>query len=188
MPGRRPLRAFVALALALVALLAPSPTSAQSGVSVLREPVLYDTPWGDFPIGRLVPGARLRLTPPAGARVEVSVASVGDSSVQVRSPTADSLVTLSFTELRLYPRVEVHAIPRTRDRAGNLGFAVGVVLGGVAGGILHYNGGTSLARRAKPQSLGEDIAGMAAFGGFVGFMTGRLVIARARWRLVSFPR
>ncbi len=188
MPGPSHVRTVAFAAFFAAALSAPAIARAQSPATVLREPPLYDTPWGDFPLGRVVPGARLRLTPPTGAQTEVRVASIGDSAIKVRSPLRDSLLTLSFADLRAYPRVEVHAIPRTRDRDGNLGLLVGAVVGGVAGGILHYHGGTSLARRAQPQSVGEDVAGMASLGAFVGWMTGRLVIGRARWRPVTIPR
>ncbi len=151
----------------------------------LPEPFLFDTPWGDFPLERLRPGARLRLTSAVGRR-EVRLAAILDSTLDVRSPAGDSLPPLTFAELRALRLVEVRAIPAWRDRAGNIGFVVGAALGALVGAARHRRSDGSAGDRHQP-SLGEDVAAGASLGCFVGWMTGRLVIARARWRPVSLP-
>jgi hypothetical protein len=172
----------------LVAALMPFTLHAQSTVRrTIPEPVLFDTPWGDFPLERATPGARLRLTTLSGQRTIVRLAEISDSTVRVRSTSGDSLPSLTFAQLRALPRVEVRAIPLWRDRAGTYGLAAGALLGGITFGIARHNGWHQYYKNGKQSSVAENVAAGAGFGAFVGWMTGRLVIARPRWRSVTVP-
>jgi len=178
----------VRLLASILALLLMSATAHAQWPSAgqMPEPQLVDTPWGDFPLERLQPGARLRLTSADGRRVEVRLAALVDSTLNIRSAGGDSLPPLTFADLRALRSVEVRARPAWRERAGNIGFVTGAVLGALAGAATHKSPSRSAADRHHP-SMGEDIGAGASVGLFVGWMTGRAVVARARWRPVTIP-
>jgi hypothetical protein len=174
-----------AVFLILLLLLALSPSHAQRPASArLPEPRLVDTPWGDFPVERLRPGARLRLTSAAG-RTELRLAALVDSTLDLRSTAGDSLPPLTFAELRALRRVEVYAEPAWRERAGNIGFVVGAVIGALAGAVAHTRRDRAAGDR-RP-GLWDDIGASTSLGFGVGYVTGRMVIGRARWRPVTLP-
>ena len=175
------------LASVLALLVASAPAHAQwPAAGQLPEPQLVDTPWGDFPLERLQPGARLRLTSADGRQMEVRLAALVDSTLDIRSAGGDSLPPLTFADLRALRSVEVRARLTWRERAGNIGFVTGAVLGALAGAAAHKSPSRSAAERHHP-SMGEDVAAGASVGLFVGWMTGRAVVARARWRTVMIP-
>ena len=149
----------------------------------LPEPMLVDTPWGDFPLERLLPGARLRLTSPSG-RTVVQVAALRDSTLDVYSAGGDSLPPLTFAQLRTLQRVEVRARPVWGERAGNYGLLIGAAAGALVGVAAHNGPSTGRWHRA---SLSDAVLSWAGVGSFAGFMTSRLVIARTRWRPVTLP-
>jgi hypothetical protein len=60
------------------------------------------------------------------------------------------------------------------------------VIGALAGAAAHRRVGASAGDRHQA-SMGEDVAAGAAIGCFVGWLTGRTVIGRARWRPVTIP-
>lgn len=69
------------------------------------EPLLRETPRGDFPLERILPGARLRLTSAAGQRVERRLLAISDNIIELRAPTGDSTVHVTSTALRAYRHV-----------------------------------------------------------------------------------
>src|SRR5947209_755858 len=97
-------------------LITPALALAQQPARPLPEPILFDTPWGDFPLERAQPGARLRLVSPTGKRV-VRIIRIADSTLDVQSVNGDSLPPLTFAQLRDFRAVEVRAIPAWHDRA-----------------------------------------------------------------------
>jgi hypothetical protein len=177
-------------ALLLLALLAPfgaAPLAAQAvPPERLPEPLLRETPWGDFPLERLLPGARLRLTSADGQRVERRLLTLGDSTVELRTPSGDSALTVSFTTLHAYRRIEVRAIPRWGDRVGTASTISGTLLGGLAGAVIHNTRKPSSAAVHRRSRL-DDIASVATIGGLVGWEIGIHTLGRPRWRPVTLP-
>jgi hypothetical protein len=162
---------------------------AQPPVSAVPiEPRLVDTPWGDFPLERLQPGARLRLTSPDGGRIEARVAVMCDSALDLRSVSGALPPTLSFTDLRAFRAVEVRAMPVWRERYSTIALVGGAVVGALAGAAMHDDGDDSGGSgRGHQASLGEDVAMGASLGGFVGWATVRYILGRVRWRPVTLP-
>lgn len=174
------------LVVAIMLLLA-SPLFAQgSPSSRIREPLLRETPWGDFPLERLLPGARLRLTSADGQRVERQVLSLGDSIVELRAPDSGSTFQLSFDSLRAYRLVEVRAIPAWSRRVGPASVVGGALLGATAGAIIHNSRKPSSAAVHRPGRF-CDIAGVATVGALLGWEVGIHTLGRPRWRPVTLP-
>ena len=148
------------------------------------EPLLHETQWGDFPLERLLPGARLRLTDSTGREVERRVVALYDSSLELRTSSGDSLPPISFATLRHFQRVEVHAFPRWRTRATNVSLAAGVVLGMAVGAIVNNNRSTSTTQHYP---LLGDMAGCGVIGGLIGWEVGGIVIGGRHWRRVTVP-
>jgi hypothetical protein len=69
--------------------------------------------------------------------------------------------------------------PRLFDTPCNIGFIAGAVLGALAG-VARHNSGGGLRSDGRQVSLGENVAAHASVGSFVGWMTGRAVVGRAR--------
>ncbi len=152
----------------------------------LPEPRLRETPWGDFPLERILPGARLRLTAADGHRAERRLLAIGDSIVTLSAPTIDSTVHVTFTALRVYRQVEVRALPRWSDRVGPASATGGALLGAVAGAIIHNSRKPSSAAVHRRSRL-DAIAGFATVGGLVGWEIGIHTLGRPRWRPVTLP-
>ncbi len=166
--------------MATAILLAPSISGAQQRPLSPTEPLLTDTPWGDFPVGRLAPGARLRLTSGDGARV-VQLLTLGDSTLQVRSTAGETLPILSFGELRSYRLVEVRAKRATRERTSNIALLVGAAAGAALGAVTYSPTDPRWRNRA------ESMAAVACLGSFVGWYSVQIYFARPRWRPVTLP-
>ena len=183
MPARKTI-GFVAL---VATLLSPRAAPAQQFASrSLPEPLLIDTPWGDFPLERVRSGARLRLTSPGRQRIEVQLASLRDSTLDIRSPNGDSLPPLTFADLRSFREVEVRALRRWSETPGKIGAVVGTVLGAAAGFAVHNARGRS-AHGKNAVSLTEDVAIMSGAGFYIGGLAGRGFTMHARWRPVTIP-
>jgi hypothetical protein len=170
-----------------LAVLAAPPLGAQVfAPSGLPEPLLRETPWGDFPLERLVRGARLRLTSADGRQVEELLLSLGDSAVELQTPSGDSMTHVTFTALRSYRRIEVRALPAWSDRVGPASVAAGALLGAVAGSIIHNSRKPSSAAVHRRSRL-DDMTGVATIGGLVGWEIGIHTLGRPRWRPVTMP-
>ena len=152
----------------------------------LPEPVLRETPWGDFPLDRLLPGARLRLTSAKGERSEEQLLALADSSVELRAFGADSTFCLSLTALREFQTVEVRALPAWSTRVGPASVVGGALLGAVAGAIIHNSRKPSSAAVHRRGRF-DDIASVANIGGLVGWEVGIHTLGRPRWRPVTLP-
>ena len=176
----------VTLGIALALLASPSLAAQQSPGPLLPEPLLRETPWGDFPLERLLPGARLRLTSPDGQRVERQLLSLGDSIVELRTPDGDATLRLSFDSLRAYRVVEVRAIPAWSRRIGPASVIGGALLGAAAGAIIHNRRKPSSAAVHRHGRL-DDIASVASIGALVGWEVGLQTLGRPRWRPVTLP-
>jgi len=174
------------LAIALMFMGAATVAAQLPATDQIREPLLRDTPWGDFPLERLLPGARLRLTTPDGRRIERRVLALGDSSLELRAPSGESLPSVSFAALHAYRKVEVRALPAWSDKVGTPSAVGGAILGAVAGVIIH--------NQRKPSSpavhrhgLLDDMASFSVVGGLVGWEIGIQTLGRRRWRMVTLP-
>ena len=178
----------VRLASVLVLLAAPaSRLHAQASPQArLPEPLLRETPWGDFPLERLLPGAHLRLTSADGERAEHQVVAISDSVVELRALAGDSTIHATFTALRAYRLVEVRALPRWSGRVGPASVVGGALLGAVAGSIIHNSRKPSSAAVHRRSRL-DDMTGVATIGGLVGWEIGIHTLGRPRWRPVAFP-
>ena len=175
------------LACVLAALLGPALTSAQARpAEPLREPPLFDTQWGDFPLERVQPGARLRLTWPDGRREEVQVTTLVDRTLSIQSNDGYALPPLTFADLRAFRLVEVRAMPAWRERAGNIGFIAGAAVGALAGLAVHKGRGDTPRGEDAP-TLFDDVGAYASMGFLAGWLTGRHVVGRVRWRVVTVP-
>ncbi len=178
---------IVLLALLLIA---PMMTAAQPPAAVtpprLPEPRLVDSPWGDFPLQRLQPGARLRLTSPEGQRSEAQVITVRDSAIDLRAQSGAPVTSMTLSDLRALRAFEVKALPLNNRRNEIGGLIAGAALGALIAAAVHKdpNGGT--ANSDKP-SREERIATTAGAGAFFGWYIGWRVLGRARWRPVSLP-
>jgi len=173
--------------LVALVLLGVRPLAAQEPLSPrLPEPLLRETPWGDFPLERLLPGARLRLTSLDGQHIERQLVALGDSVLELRAPVGDPTLRVSFTALRAYRKVEVRALPRWSDRVGVASVAGGVLLGAVAGAIVHNQRKPSSAAVHRHGQF-DDIASVATIGGMVGWEIGIQTLRRPRWRPVTLP-
>ena len=171
----------------VLALLVVPPLGAQVFAPTgLPEPRLHETPWGDFPLEKLVRGARLRLTAADGSRSVQVVLALGGSAVELQTPNADSMSHVTFTELRAYKRVEVRALPRWSDRVGTASVVGGALLGGIAGTIIHNSRKPSSAAVHRRSRL-DDIVGEATIGGLVGWEIGIHTLGLPRWRPVTLP-
>ena len=159
-------------------------TAQRTSSGTPREPLLHETQWGDFPLERLLPGARLRLIDSTGREVERRVVSLGDSSLELRTSSGDSLPPISFAALRHFQRIEVHAFPRWRSRATNMSLAGGVVLGMAVGAIVHNNRSASAMQH---HALLDDIGGCGVIGGLIGWEVGGIAIGGRHWRRVTVP-
>lgn len=177
----------LACAVVLLAALGARSLAAQAGPpDLLPEPRMRETPWGDFPLGRLLPGARLRFTLPDGQRVERRLLALGDSTLDLLAPGGDSTLHVAFAELRAYRGVEVRALPRWSDRVGTASATGGALLGAVLGTIIHNSRKPSSAAVHRRSRL-DDIAGTATVGGLVGWEIGIHTLGRPRWRPVTLP-
>ena len=174
------------LAFALT-LLAVRPIVAQAPVRErLPEPLLRETPWGDFPLERLLPGARLRFTWADGHRVERRVLALADSTLELRSEAGDSTLRLGFAALRGYQRIEVRAIPKWANRVGTGSVIVGALLGAASGAIIH-NARKPSSAAVRRRGLADDMVGAATVGGLVGWEIGIHTLGMPRWRPVTLP-
>lgn len=165
------------------ALLLPGMATAQVTPERLLDPHLVDSPWGDFPLSRLQPGARLRLTTPDGHQSKARLITLGESVLALRMGASPQLETLTLPELRALHALEVRAVPRWRKRASTISGLTGVVVGAVVGAT-GYRG-----RSAKfaDESRSGYVAARASVGGLIGLAVGHYVIGRARWRPVTIP-
>lgn len=164
------------------ALLVPASAKSQWTRGDLPEPRLVDTPWGDFPLGRLQPGARLRLTTRDGRRFEARVLAVGDSALSLRGARGDTLPPFTLAELRAHRSVEVRSVRAWHERATTVGLFGGAILGGAIGAATYGDGGAG-----KQSSRGEEMAYRASLGGLLGWAVGFYGIGRPRWRPVTLP-
>ena len=174
------MRAGKALA---AALLLPAIATAQVTPQRLPDPYLVDSPWGDFPLSRLQPGARLRLTTSDGRQSEARLITLGDSVLALRMDTSPQLETLKLGQLRALHGVEVRAMPRWRKRATTITALTGVVVGAVVGAT-GYSGRSS---KFAEESRSGYVAARASVGGLIGMAVGHYIIGRARWRPVAIP-
>ena len=165
------------------ALLLPIMATAQVTPERLLDPYLVDSPWGDFPLSRLQPGARLRLTTPDGRQSKARLITLGDSVVALRIAASPQLETLTLPQLRALQALEVRAVPRWRKRVTTIGALTGVVVGAVVGAT-GYSGRSS---KFAEESRSGYVAARASVGGLVGMAVGHYIIGRARWRPVSIP-
>jgi hypothetical protein len=152
----------------------------------LPEPLVVDSPWGDFPLGRLQPGARLRLTAADGRRSTARLVTLGDSALDLQMVGVDSLVSVTVAELRALRAFEVRSLPVRRGRASTGGLIVGAAIGAIVGAAIHKGGRSTTDDDHRP-GLGEDIAANASLGGLAGWLIGMHVIGGARWRPVALP-
>lgn len=166
---------------------APAQIEAQASPPAwLPEPRLHETPWGDFPLERLLPGARLRLTSADGQRAERRLLAIGDSILELRAPSGDSTIRVAFAALHTYRQVEVRALPRWSDRVGPASAIGGALLGAVAGAIIHNSRKPPSAVVHRRSRL-DDMASVATIGGLVGWEIGIHTLGRPRWRPVALP-
>jgi hypothetical protein len=172
---------FALLSVGVAPLAAQWPSSGQ-----LPEPLLRETPWGDFPLERLLPGARVRLTTADGQRVELRVLALSDSSLQLRAPNGESLPPVTFTALHAYRSIEARVLPAWSDRVGTASVVGGALLGAVAGTIIHNSRKPSSPAVHRLSRL-DDIAGASVIGGLVGWEIGIHTLGRPRWRRVTLP-
>jgi hypothetical protein len=164
----------------LLALASVEPAAAQySSPGQLPEPLLRETPWGDFPLERLLPGARLRLTATDGRRVERRVQALRDSSLELQTPAGELLPPMSFTALHQYRTVEVRALPAWSERVGTPSAIGGALLGAITGAIVHNSRKPSSAAVHRPSRL-DDIAGASTVGGLLGWEIGIQTLGRPR--------
>ncbi|HEX8848304.1 MAG TPA: hypothetical protein VF761_02135, partial [Gemmatimonadaceae bacterium] len=171
----------IALTVALALLGAPALPAQAPLPPRLPEPLLRETPWGDFPLERLLPGARLRFTSTDGERIERQVVSLGDSTLELLATPGDSTLHVSFTALHAYRSIEVRALPRWSRRVGPASVVGGALLGAIAGAIIHNSRKPSSAAVHRPGRL-DDIAGAATVGGLLGWEIGGWTLGRPRWR------
>jgi hypothetical protein len=170
----------------LALLIAPRLGAQILAPSGLPEPRLRETPWGDFPLERLVRGARLRLTSADGRREEQLLLALGDSAVDLQTPSGDAMTHVTFTALRSYRRIEVRALPAWSDRVGPASVAAGALLGAVTGSIIHSSRKPSSAAVHRRSRL-DDMTGVATIGGLVGWEIGIHTLGMPRWRPVTMP-
>ena len=176
----------VRLALASIFLALAPGLAAQGSAPRLPEPLLRETPWGDFPLERLLPGARLRLTSASGERVERQLLALDGDTLELRATPGDYTLRVSVMTLRDYRTVEVRALPHWSDRVGRASALGGTLLGAVTGAIIHNSRQPSSAAVHRRSRL-DDIAGVATIGGLVGWEIGIHTLGRPRWRPVSLP-
>ena len=180
------LRPVSRLTASLALMLGGAPLAAQGRVPPpLPEPLLRETPWGDFPLERLLPGARLRFTSADGQRVERQLLALADSSVELRAP-GDSTLHLSFSALHGYQRIEVRAIPKWANRVGTGSVIVGALIGAASGAIIH-NARKPSSAAVRRRGLADDMAGAATVGGLLGWEIGIHTLGMPRWRPVTLP-
>jgi hypothetical protein len=180
---------WVRLLFAVMLLAGASPSldaQASQPTRIPPEPRLRETPWGDFPLERLLPGAHLRLTSMNGQRAERRLLGISDTIVELNAPTGDSTVRMTFAALRAYSQIEVRALPRWSDRVGPASTIGGALLGAFAGAIIHNSRQPSSAAVHRRSRL-DDIAGVATVGGLVGWEVGLHTLGRPRWRPVALP-
>ena len=165
------------------ALLLPAIALAQVTPERLLDPYLVDSPWGDFPLSRLQPGARLRLTTSDGGQSKARLITLGDSVLTLRMGASPQLETLTLPQLRALHALEVRAVPRWRKRVTTISALTGVVAGAVVGAT-GYSGRSS---KFAEQSRSGYVAARAGVGALIGMAVGHYVIGRARWRPVTIP-
>ena len=170
---RRPRPLPIAAALLAAAALVAAPARAQTYSGPLQ-----DSPWGDFPVGRLQPGARLLVVTRTGERFEARLAALDDGVLRLRTPATDTLVELPLESLRA---LQVRALPRWHDRAATIGFLAGAAIGAGVGTVAHRQ----VEKDGHRASRGETIAAWTSGGFFVGWIVGGRVVGRARWRSVT---
>jgi len=171
----------------LLMLIMPIATAAQSPAAPqVPEPRLVDSPWGDFPLERLQPGARLRLTAPDGRRSEARLVTFRDSAVDLQVRSGAPVSSMTLTDLRALRAFEVRALP-VHDRRNEIGGLIaGAALGAIIGAAIHKDPRGGTADPDRP-SRGERIATTAGAGAFFGWYVGWRVLGRARWRPVTLP-
>lgn len=165
------------------ALLLPAIATAQVTPERLLDPHLVDSPWGDFPLSRLQPGARLRLTTSDGRQSQARLITLGDSVLALRMGASPQVETLTLPQLRTLHALEVRAVPRWRKRVTTISALTGVVVGAVVGAT-GYSGRSS---KFAEESRSGYVAARASVGGLIGMAVGHYIIGRARWRPVSIP-
>lgn len=165
-------------------LIIPALVVGQRPARSLPEPILFDTPWGDFPLERAQPGARLRLIS-AGGETVVRIVRIADSTVDVQSVNGDSLPPLTFAQLRGLRAVEVKSVPAWHDRASRWGLVLGGAIGVIAG--VRRNAHRARSDRGATSGLLEDLGGEMSIYGLIGWEAGGIVIGRPRWRRVTVP-
>lgn len=175
------MRPLIALLMFVPALAASQPPT----TSAPPAPRMVDSPWGDFPLDRLQPGARVRLTYPDGERTVASVLAVGDSALELRPAGSAAPTSLSMAALRSLRAFEVRAQPRDHERFATVGLIAGAAIGTLVGFAIHNSRDDSADER-RP-SAGDDIGSSAALGGFLGWSVGFYVLGRSRWRPVTLP-
>ncbi|HEX2779831.1 MAG TPA: hypothetical protein VHM30_10050 [Gemmatimonadaceae bacterium] len=180
-----------ALAL-LVAMIVAAPAADaqyQRASQARGEPYLTDTPFGDFPIDRLEPGARLRFTSNDGRRMEARLVAMRDSTLELQSMTGDSLPPKTFAELRALRSVEVRAIPTAVTRRATIETAAVTVVSAALGAVYGAQRDNALTRGKprKPAARAGRMGLMAGMAGYLGWATGRSIASRRRWRPVTLP-
>lgn len=165
------------------ALLLPAVATAQVTPERLPTPYLVDSPWGDFPLSRLQPGAPLRLTTSDGRQSKARLVTLGDSVVALRVGGSPQLETLTLPQLRALQALEVRSVPRWRKRVTTISALTGVVVGAVVGAT-GYSGRSS---KFAEESRSGYVAARASIGGLIGMAVGHYFIGRARWRPVTIP-
>jgi hypothetical protein len=180
------MRVILQLPLLLSVLLATRAESQSPLPPPLPEPRLIDSPWGDFPLQRLQPGARLRVTSLDGQRSEAQLITLSDSAIELRTPSGAPVITsMTLSDLRALRAFEVRAFPATNRRNEIGGLIAGAALGALIGAVVHKDppDGTGKARAGR----GERIATTAGSGALFGWYIGWRVLGRARWRPVTLP-
>ena len=176
-----------AIAIAIVAF-APTAARAQFQPAATRSAIYpSDSPWRDFPLGRLRPGAHIRLTSGDGQRTEARVVAVGDSTLQLTPVGGDAPRSFTLAELRALPSVEVQAlrVGPVQSRMNTIAFVVGTVAGAFVGVARHRHDDPTVP---QVPSKGVDIARTALLGGAVGLGIGWSYSSGPRWRAITIPR
>ena len=179
------------LALALLLAFAPIAAAAQATLPPrLAEPYMTDTPFGDFPVGRLEPGARLRLTGRDGRRIELRLLALRDTTLDVIAADGSPRRALTYEELRAERLVEVRAVAARNAPGARLrtaGWVVGLAAVGAVIGAQRDNRMTARHGPDHKPGRAETIAVHVGTGAFLGWITDRMVSNRPRWRPVTFP-
>lgn len=176
-----------AIAIAILAF-APSAARAQFQPAATKSAIYpTDTPWRDFPLGRLRAGAHVRLTWADGQRTEARVFAVGDSALQLAPAGGDAPRSFTLAELRALPSVEVqaHRVGSVQSRINTIAFVIGTAAGAFIGVARHRHDDPTVS---QVPSKGVDIARAALLGGVVGVAIGWNYSSGPRWRAVTIQR